>query len=294
MTNVMMVMRNKVIAVIQKAAVSDPTIYENDFLLRIRTVSLQRLSRYPRKSRGLFAIRHSKSGPEGILRRQSASGRSVQSHPVACSSSSSDKSASLRIVWEGQHNWDDEFATTGFFFKYRKINSLYKENITSARIQPKALLEVLSLSSGVDQPDEGLCDNAVESDDAVYIDTVRRKCMVDSKYMYQSVILARLWELAQETPSTSRLKPERCEMTDSGLSRSTQSKHSQEHRSLFDSAIGGEVSSSEDESNGKLDRHVLNPLRESDSASQVSLEWCDDGFSRLLSVPYIDRKILEI
>ncbi|KAE9417778.1 hypothetical protein Angca_001307, partial [Angiostrongylus cantonensis] len=170
---------------------------------------------------------------------------------------------------------------------------------------------VLSLSSGVDQPDEGLCDNAVESDDAVYIDTVRRKCMVDSKYMYQSVILASselgsqtsgsvmssssnlkdlskrlisvldpkgLWELAQETPSTSRLKPERCEMTDSGLSRSTQSKHSQEHRSLFDSAIGGEVSSSEDESNGKLDRHVLNPLRESDSASQVSLEWCDDGF----------------
>lgn len=37
-------------------------------------MSVLRLSRYPRKSRGLFAIRHPRSGREGVLRRPSTSG----------------------------------------------------------------------------------------------------------------------------------------------------------------------------------------------------------------------------
>ncbi|KAJ1345847.1 hypothetical protein KIN20_000470 [Parelaphostrongylus tenuis] len=285
-------------------------------------ISLQRLSRYSRKSRGLFAIRQSKIGPEGVLRRQSTSERSNRSHPAACSSPSSDKSASLRIVWEGQQNWDDEFATT----EIRPRPSIISRSpLSQQKIVPSnsagdlgsVFDDVLSLSSAVDQPDGELYDNASESDDAIHIDSVRRKCMIDSKYMYQSVIVASselgsetsgsvlsvnsnlkelskrltsvmdskgLWELAQETPSTSHSKPERCEMTDSGLTRSTHSKHSQEPRSMFDSAIGGEMFSSEDESNEKPDRHVLNSLRESDSTSQMSLEWCDEGLRRRASI----------
>ncbi|KAK5976902.1 hypothetical protein GCK32_003985 [Trichostrongylus colubriformis] len=74
-------------------------------------VSLQRLSQYPRRSRGLLAIRQPRvGGTAGVVRRPSTSGRSNQSHPH--SSSTSDHSASLRIVWEGQQDWDDEFATT--------------------------------------------------------------------------------------------------------------------------------------------------------------------------------------
>ncbi|PIO72746.1 hypothetical protein TELCIR_05311, partial [Teladorsagia circumcincta] len=86
----------------------------------------------------------------------------------------------------------------------------------------------------------------------------------------------RLWDLTHEKPSTSQLKVESSEMTDSGFSRSTRSKLSQEPRSLFDSAIGGEMFSSEDESVDRPERRVLNPLRESDTTSQLSLEWCDE------------------
>ncbi|ETN71003.1 hypothetical protein NECAME_14389 [Necator americanus] len=177
--------------------------------------------------------------------------------------------------------------------------------------------KVLSMSSAVEQSDLPY-DEVVESDDPIHDDLMRMKCMGDSKYMYRSVIVASsefgsdagsyggsvmssksnlqelrkrfskamdpqgLWDLTQETPSTSRLKVEPNEMTDSGFSRSTQSKHSHEHRSLFDSAIGGELYSSEDESVDKPEKHVLIPLRESDAISLVSLEWCDDGLRLIL------------
>ncbi|RCN52867.1 hypothetical protein ANCCAN_00862 [Ancylostoma caninum] len=230
----------------------------------------------------------------------------------------SDRSASLRIVWEGQQDcWEDEFATG----EPQPGPSI----ISRAPLSPSKMVQsasvgdfcsvfddVLSISSAVDQTDLPY-DDVVESDDTNHDDLMRMKCMSDSKYMYRSVILAGselgseagscggsvmssrsnlrelrkrlskamdpqgLWDLTQETPSTSRLKVESNEMTDSGFSRSTQSKHSQGHRSLFDSAIGGELFSSEDESLDKPEKHVLNPLQESDSISQMSLEWCDDG-----------------
>ncbi|KAK5976901.1 hypothetical protein GCK32_003984 [Trichostrongylus colubriformis] len=63
---------------------------------------------------------------------------------------------------------------------------------------------------------------------------------------------------------------------------------SQEPRSLFDSAIGGELFSSEDESVDRPERRVLNPLRESDTTSQVSLEWCDEGLRDNTDVPVDD------
>ncbi|EYC29676.1 hypothetical protein Y032_0006g3117 [Ancylostoma ceylanicum] len=279
-------------------------------------MSMIRLSRYPRKSRGLFAIRQPKSGREGVLRRPSTSDQSGKSR--AFSSSMSDRSASLRIVWEGQQDcWEDEFATG----EPQPGPSI----ISRAPLSPSKMVQsasvgdfcsvfddVLSISSAVDQADLPY-DDVVESDDTNHDDLMRMKCMSDSKYMYRSVIVASselgseagscggsvmssrsnlrelrkrlskamdpqgLWDLTQETPSTSRLKVESNEMTDSGFSRSTQSKHSQGHRSLFDSAIGGELFSSEDESLDKPEKHALNPLRESDSTSQMSLEWCDEG-----------------
>ncbi|KIH68858.1 hypothetical protein ANCDUO_00801, partial [Ancylostoma duodenale] len=250
-------------------------------------MSVIRLSRYPRKSRGLFAIRQPKPGQEGVLRRPSTSDQSGKSR--AFSSSMSDRSASLRIVWEGQQDcWEDEFATA----EPQPGPSI----ISRAPLSPSKMVQsasvgdfcsvfddVLSISSAVDQTDLPY-DDVVESDDTNHDDLMRMKCMSDSKYMYRSVILAGselgseagscggsvmssrsnlrelrkrlskamdpqgLWDLTQVTPSTSRLKVESNEMTDSGFSRSTQSKHSQGHRSLFDSAIGGELFSSEDES----------------------------------------------
>ncbi|VDO29777.1 unnamed protein product [Haemonchus placei] len=105
------------------------------------------------------------------------------------------------------------------------------------------------MSSAVEPPEveEALYAQSAESDDPNHEEILQR-CLTDSKYMYESVIVARLWDLTQQKPSTSHLKLESNEMTDSGFSRSTRSKHSHEPRSLFDSAIGGELFSSEDES----------------------------------------------
>nr|CDJ91350.1 Protein RIC-7, isoform a [Haemonchus contortus] len=277
-------------------------------------MSLQRLSRYPRRSRGLLAIRQPKAaGVSGVLRRPSTSDRSSQSHPH--SSSMSDRSASLRIVWEGQQDWDDEFAIADA--QQRQSNGS-RTRCSPPKVAPSTSVgdmstvfdEVLSMSSAVEPPEveEVLCAQAAESDDSNHEEILQR-CLTDSKYMYESVIVANsevgsdcdsvistrsnlrelrkqltrvmgpkgLWDLTQQKPSTSHLKLESNEMTDSGFSRSTRSKHSHEPRSLFDSAIGGELFSSEDESVDKPERHVLNPLRESDTTSQVSLEWCDEG-----------------
>ncbi|KAK6757842.1 hypothetical protein RB195_015579 [Necator americanus] len=279
-------------------------------------MSIIRLSRYPRKSRGLFAIRQPKSGREGVLRRPSTSDQSGRSRGF--SSSMSDRSASLRIVFEGQQDcWEDEFAAGD---PQPGPSIISRVPLSPSKMAPSASVgdlgsvfdDVLSMSSAVEQSDLPY-DEVVESDDPIHDDLMRMKCMGDSKYMYRSVIVASsefgsdagsyggsvmssksnlqelrkrfskamdpqgLWDLTQETPSTSRLKVEPNEMTDSGFSRSTQSKHSHEHRSLFDSAIGGELYSSEDESVDKPEKHVLIPLRESDAISLVSLEWCDDG-----------------
>uniref|UniRef100_A0A7I4YXF4 BTB domain-containing protein n=1 Tax=Haemonchus contortus TaxID=6289 RepID=A0A7I4YXF4_HAECO len=277
-------------------------------------MSLQRLSRYPRRSRGLLAIRQPKAaGVSGVLRRPSTSDRSSQSHPH--SSSMSDRSASLRIVWEGQQDWDDEFAIADA--QQRESNGS-RTRCSPPKVAPSTSVgdmstvfdEVLSMSSAVEPPEveEALYAQSAESDDPNHEEILQR-CLTDSKYMYESVIVANsevgsdcdsvistrsnlrelrkqltrvmgpkgLWDLTQQKPSTSHLKLDSNEMTDSGFSRSTRSKHSHEPRSLFDSAIGGELFSSEDESVDKPERHVLNPLRESDTTSQVSLEWCDEG-----------------
>ncbi|XGW05933.1 hypothetical protein V3C99_016358 [Haemonchus contortus] len=277
-------------------------------------MSLQRLSRYPRRSRGLLAIRQPKAaGVSGVLRRPSTSDRSSQSHPH--SSSMSDRSASLRIVWEGQQDWDDEFAIADA--QQRESNGS-RTRCSPPKVAPSTSVgdmstvfdEVLSMSSAVEPPEveEALYAQSAESDDPNHEEILQR-CLTDSKYMYESVIVASsevgsdcdsvistrsnlrelrkqltrvmgpkgLWDLTQQKPSTSHLKLDSNEMTDSGFSRSTRSKHSHEPRSLFDSAIGGELFSSEDESVDKPERHVLNPLRESDTTSQVSLEWCDEG-----------------
>ncbi|VDL62188.1 unnamed protein product [Nippostrongylus brasiliensis] len=246
-------------------------------------LSLQRLSRYPRKSRGLFVLRQpSLSNRGGVIRRPSSSDHSNRSHAHSVSSQS-DQSASLRIVFEGQQDcWDDEFATTEPHYRQSIISRAPQSPmkvVQSASVGDMSTVfdEVMSMTSAVDQPDlDALYDPSTESDDPNHEEVIQR-CLTDSKYMYESVIVASLWDLAQEKPSTSQLRVEPNEMTDSGFSRSTRSKNGQEPRSLFDSAIGGDLFSSEDESVDKVERHVLNPLRESDTTSQASLEWCDDG-----------------
>ncbi|WKY08934.1 hypothetical protein Q1695_001814 [Nippostrongylus brasiliensis] len=278
-------------------------------------LSLQRLSRYPRKSRGLFVLRQpSLSNRGGVIRRPSSSDHSNRSHAHSVSSQS-DQSASLRIVFEGQQDcWDDEFATTEPHYRQSIISRAPQSPmkvVQSASVGDMSTVfdEVMSMTSAVDQPDlDALYDPSTESDDPNHEEVIQR-CLTDSKYMYESVIVASsefgsdgdsvlstrsnlrelrkrltrsmgskgLWDLAQEKPSTSQLRVEPNEMTDSGFSRSTRSKNGQEPRSLFDSAIGGDLFSSEDESVDKMERHVLNPLRESDTTSQASLEWCDDG-----------------
>ncbi|KJH45959.1 hypothetical protein DICVIV_07999 [Dictyocaulus viviparus] len=324
----------------------------NNFFYQEQIISFERSSRYPRKLRGLFAIQQSKSGPDGILRRQNASDRSNRSREdIACSSSLSNRSASLRIIWEGQQNWDDEFAVTDE--TGRRPSIISRTPFSQQKIAPSTSAgdlgsvfdDVLSLSSAVDHSDEVPYEDVIECDDTNHNDIMRMKCMIDSKYMYQSVVVASsevgsdnggsvissrsnlkelskrltrtmgpkgLWDLSHEVPSTSRLKTDRCEMTDSGFSRSTHSKRSlgnvlisgrrllnkilmgrnHEPRSMFDSAIGGEMFSSEDESNDQFDRRILNPLRESDSSSHMSLEWCDEGLRQRESILEIDSRFM--
>ncbi|CAJ0588042.1 unnamed protein product [Cylicocyclus nassatus] len=279
-------------------------------------VSVLRLARFPRKSRGLFAIRQTRSGNEGVLRRPSTSGLSSRSR--AFSSSMSDRSASLRIVWEGQQDcWEDEFANEepqpgpSIITRSPLSPTMVRESPSIGDLG-SVFDDVLSLSSAISAVGPDLVhEDVVESDDPNH-ELMRLKCMGDSKYMYQSVIVASselgsdvcsfegsvmstrsnlhelrkrlskvmdpqgLWDLAQEMPGTSYLKAPGNDMTDSGFSRSSHSKLSHEHRSLFDSAISGELSSSEDESVSKAQRHALNPLQESDSVSLMSLEWCDE------------------
>lgn len=284
-------------------------------------MSLQRMSRYPRKLRGLFVIRQPRqSGRDGVLRRSSTSDHSNRSHVQ--SPSISEQSASLRIVWEGQQDcWEDEFATADQNQRRSVISRSQAKAAPSTSVGDMSTVfdEVLSMTSAVEQSDPDVqCDP--ESDESNH-EEILQKCLTDSKYMYESVIVASsevgsdgdsvistrsnlrelrkqltrvmgpkgLWDLTQEKPSTSHLKVEPNEMTDSGFSRSTRSKHSQEPRSLFDSAIGGEMFSSEDESMDRPERRVLNPLREFDTTSQVSLEWCDEGL-REEEVPTVENR----
>ncbi|VDO79272.1 unnamed protein product [Heligmosomoides polygyrus] len=218
------------------------------------------MSRYPRKLRGLFVIRQPRqSGRDGVLRRSSTSDHSNRSHVQ--SPSISEQSASLRIVWEGQQDcWEDEFATADQNQRRSVISRSQAKAAPSTSVGDMSTVfdEVLSMTSAVEQSDPDVqCDP--ESDESNH-EEILQKCLTDSKYMYESVIVASsevgsdgdsvistrsnlrelrkqltrvmgpkgLWDLTQEKPSTSHLKVEPNEMTDSGFSRSTRSKHREE------------------------------------------------------------------
>ncbi|PAV70799.1 hypothetical protein WR25_05418 [Diploscapter pachys] len=291
---------------------------------------LQRFSRIRSSSRGrgLFGIR-SGCGREGVVRRSSV--KSGESCLSRVASSCSNNSASLRIVFETNEHWDDEFADQNQIIPVSfQMSPNNQQEAASIGDLGSVFDDVLSVASGLENPHLDL--NA-ENEKEEESDLMRIKCMTDSKYMYQSVIVAGsemgseagsilggspgsirsvlsnalslrkkafnskkegspqgLWQLTQkdkEKPSTSsenQIDPMKSpDMTDSGFTRSTYSKKSQ-NRSMFDSAIGADLLSSDEGSvhnEGENNKRRLNSLYENDASSiapsEMSLEWFDDG-----------------
>uniref|UniRef100_A0A1I7XJ86 Acyltransferase n=1 Tax=Heterorhabditis bacteriophora TaxID=37862 RepID=A0A1I7XJ86_HETBA len=73
-------------------------------------ISVVHLPRYSRsgRTRGLYAIRQNNKNRDGVLSRQWGI-PDRNSHSRNISPSSSNRSASIRIIWEGQQDWEDEF-----------------------------------------------------------------------------------------------------------------------------------------------------------------------------------------
>ena len=108
---------------------------------------LQRFSRIRSSSRGrgLFGIRPG-CGREGVVRRSSV--KSGESCLSRVASSCSNNSASLRIVFETNEHWDDEFAEQSTIFFLIKSEKCYtSDQIVPAGFQmsPNAQQEAASI-----------------------------------------------------------------------------------------------------------------------------------------------------
>lgn len=274
---------------------------------------LNRIRRSTRTPRGLLgSLQETPKKRAGIVSRQSSRHSVASAHSVASipfSSNSSVKSASFRIVWEGsQPTWDDfDIPSTS-----SGIPAITDQPSVLSRLGHVAstssmrrfddgqsvgdlcsvfndVMSVTSLAEGCDDPllmDEEYRD---EDDDS---GGIWRKCTADNtKYMYQSIAMEtseagsdnggspkkkQFLELGiddddEKTEHLTLLSPQDSE---EAMSRSQNSKS----RSMYDSAIGAEISSSEE---GSTCQKRLYVLREADNISIVapscaSLEWCDD------------------
>lgn len=273
---------------------------------------LNRIRRSTRTPRGLLgSLQETPKKRAGIVSRQSSRHSVASAHSVASipfSSNSSVKSASFRIVWEGsQPTWDDfDIPSTS-----SGIPAITDQPSVLSRLGHVAstssmrrfedgqsvgdlcsvfndVMSVTSLAEGTDDPlllDEEYTDENEDSGG------IWRKCTADNtKYMYQSIAME-----TSEAGSTDGGSPKKKQFLELGIDDDekteqltllspqdseeamSRSQHSKS-RSMYDSAIGAEISSSEE---GSTCQKRLYVLREADNMSIVapscaSLEWCDD------------------
>ncbi|CAJ0581931.1 unnamed protein product, partial [Mesorhabditis spiculigera] len=337
---------------------------ESEWLSRVSVsrpaseMSLNRLQRVRRSVRanGLLGLQ-ARTPRSGVLRREGASvAGSSRSKRDNSPSIGSECSASLQIVWEDNgQQWDDEFAhdaqTSQAGHPRHPVHSrLLALDAESYGDLCSVFDDVLSMTTREDQIDAqhdwaeaDFRENDAEqetprrripSEAMSAIDPsneVLQKCMTDSKYMYQQVMLGSefdnssecgsvisgrskfstknfkklfpqsntqgLWNLADskncvvpdDTPTSSH-DP----MTDSGLSSGLRSTEgiSQMGKSLFDSAIGGDIFSSEEDLRNadkpendreRIRSQVVSKVEAgqfSSNMSVASLEWFDDDALR--------------
>ncbi|CAP30552.4 LOW QUALITY PROTEIN: Protein CBG11409 [Caenorhabditis briggsae] len=268
---------------------------------------IRRSTRTPRGLLGSLQETPSKRGA-GIVSRQSSRHSVASAHSVASipfSSNSSVKSASFRIVWEGsQPTWDDFDipstsagipAITG---QPSVLSRLGHVASTSSMRDGQSVgdlcsvfndvMSVTSLAEGSDDPllmDEDYRDE--EDDESGGL--LWRKCTANNtKYMYQSIAME-----TSEAGSDDGGSPKKRQFLDLGIDDddekteqltllsppdSETAMSNSKSRSMYDSAIGAEISSSEE---GSTCPKRLYVLRETDNmsiaaSSCASLEWCDD------------------
>ncbi|CAI2355270.1 unnamed protein product [Caenorhabditis sp. 36 PRJEB53466] len=273
---------------------------------------LNRVRRSTRQPRGLLgSLQETPRRRAGIVSRQSsrhsvASGNSVLSIPF--SSASSAKSASFQIVWEGsQPAWDDfdvpstssaaptmapGGAQPSVLSRLGRVASTASmrrfEDGQSIGDLCSVFNDVMSVTSLAEGSDDPLLDEEYRDEDE---DSggIWHKCTADNtKYMYQSFAVE-----ASEAGSEEG-SPRRRQYLELGIEEGksaeeetllsppdsetmSRSQHSN-RRSMYDSAIGAEISSSEE---GSTCDKRLYVLQEADNVSIVapscaSLEWCDD------------------
>ncbi|KAK0413294.1 hypothetical protein QR680_006718 [Steinernema hermaphroditum] len=199
----------------------------------------------------------------------------------------SECSTSLRLIWDGDQMWDDEFADKEVY-QLDRVGSPVPSEISemSAAIKLRTMFDNMDLEEESRVPSSFDPEGSLNEDFAALIQT---KCLNDSQYMYQSVMVPRsdiaasevmstcsemsnlsvlkerakrsqgLWELTSSTgPSTSAhflqvTADSDSPMTDSCFSRSTMSVRSMapppsNNQLMFDSAIAmTEFVSSEDD-----------------------------------------------
>lgn len=275
---------------------------------------LNRIRKSTRTPRGLLgSLQETPRRRAGIVSRQSsrhsvASGHSLASIPF--SSNSSVKSASFRIVWEGsQPSWDDfdtpstsagvQRGTPGApqpsvlsrLGHVASTSSLRRfEDGQSVGDLCSVFNDVMSVRSLAEGSDDPLLDDEFRYDEEDS-DGIWKKCTDDAKYMYQSIAIE-----ASEAGSEGGGSPIKRQLLELGIDNDddrtetllsppdsegamSRSQHSKGQRSsMYDSAIGAEISSSEE---GSTCPKRLYVLQESDNMSIVapscaSLEWCDD------------------
>lgn len=275
---------------------------------------LNRIRRSTRTPRGLLSsLQETPKKRAGIVSRQSSRHSVASAHSVASipfSSNSSVKSASFQIVWEGsQPAWDDfdvpstsagvpqstrdhqpsvlsrlgHVASTSSMRRFEDGQSI--GDLCSVF---NDVMSVTSLAEGNDDPllmDEEYRDEDEESG------VIWRRCTANNmKYMYQSIV-------SSEAGSDDGGSPKKKQYLELGINEDDEEKTEQstllsspdsendmsrsqhsKSRSMYDSAIGAEISSSEE---GSTCPKRLYVLREADNMSIVapscaSLEWCDD------------------
>ncbi|CAB3398817.1 unnamed protein product [Caenorhabditis bovis] len=268
---------------------------------------LNRARRSIRQSRGLLgSLNPSDRHKDGIVSRQSS--RSVKSGVRSTSSSfGSMKSASFRIVWEGsQPSWDDYGVPTTSAEALPKAalsriaggcvpSTSAREDLASVGDLCSVFNDVMSVTSAVEGNDALLLDDDDYREDDEGNESIWQKCMAE-KYMYESFAIEPSESGShgvyddEETMSKPTANPSMLSPMDSDEHVMTRSSNSKRSRSMYDSAIGGELSS-DDGSSYNNNNKRLNVLEEADSSSIVapscaSLEWCDDiarfAFSRVM------------
>ncbi|EGT32074.1 hypothetical protein CAEBREN_12735 [Caenorhabditis brenneri] len=267
---------------------------------------LNRIRRSTRTPRGLLgSLQETPRKRAGIVSRQSsrhsvASGHSVASIPF--SSNSSVKSASFRIVWEGsQPAWDDfDIPSTSAGIPQSSgdqpsVLSRLGHVASTASLRRfddaqsvgdlcSVFNDVMSVTSLAEGNDDPLLMDEEYRDDEDDGGGIWRKCTADNtKYMYQSIAIGSS-EVGSEdsgSPRKKRFLDEDDEDKTAELLSPPDSEGAMSHsksRSMYDSAIGAEITSSEE---GSTCPKRLYVLREADTMSIVapscaSLEWCDD------------------